>query len=243
MIGLGVVAVVGGLATVFVLDPQGFRAPDVGPFTYTAPRLAAVPTIDGRLDEAIWQSAPESRAFVVSNGKAHAPRRCVARVGWDDVALYFAFEVEDQDPISDFTQRDQDLWTRDVVEVYLDPGNDGLNYYEFQVSPKGVLFDARFPSYRKDLAGSRRWNGVGVEAGAALVEGGWTAELRVPFAALKRRDPMPPKAGDSWRMNLYRIDMHPVSSGEPHGDYTAWTPPIVGDFHALDRFGALVFGP
>jgi hypothetical protein len=39
-------------------------------------------------------------------------------------------------------------------------------------------------------------------------------------------------------MNLFRIDAHTRSA-----DYTAWTAPLVGDFHKLDRFGTLVFGP
>ena len=66
---------------------------------------------------------------------------------------------------------------------------------------------------------------------------GYTAELRIPLSAIDR-PPQRPIVGSVWRINLFRIDIHDDGSGH----YTAWTPPIVGDFHALDRFGFLVFG-
>jgi hypothetical protein len=49
---------------------------------------------------------------------------------------------------------------------------------------------------------------------------------------------LPPTPGDVWRVNLFRMD---VPSGKPQ-QASAWSPPMVGDFHALDKFGDLVFG-
>ncbi len=212
------------------------NTPEPGPFTYTAARVASPPAIDGDLSD--WADVPRTRLFVRSDGKAFAKRPCTAALAWDDRNLYVAFDAADDDVLSPHTERDDDLWTKDVVEIYLDPGADGLNYYEFQVSPAGVVFDALFPKYRHNLARSRRWNARGLTAAARIHSGGYTAELAIPFRALRHAPSRRPKPGDAWRMNLYRIDIHPDETG----DYTAWTPPIVGDFHALDRFGTLVFG-
>ncbi|MFT7622210.1 MAG: hypothetical protein ACI9WU_001378 [Myxococcota bacterium] len=217
---------------------QRSQVPETGPFSYTAPRLAGEITIDGRLGDTGWDAVAPTRAFIRSDGTAYAPRHCAARLAWDNDALYVAFDVADDDVDSPFTERDQDLWTRDVAEIYLDPESDAKNYYEIQISPNGVLFDALFPAYRENLERSRKWNAPGIEFAARQRGGGWTAELRVPFSAIRYAKTRRPKPGDSWAMNLYRIDIHP----DGRGDYTAWTPPIVGDFHALDRFGTLVFG-
>ncbi len=237
-------AAIAAVATFWLLRKE--KRPDTSLQTTTAVRAEAPVAIDGRLDDPVWQRAEVAGPFIISNGSAHAPLAATARLAWDETALYVAFEVEDEDLTSPLQERDSDLWAHDVVEVFLDPGGDGLNYYEFQVSPHGVIFDALFPSYRKNLARSRRWNARGIRA-AVAVDGfvdddvedvGWTVELLIPFAAIKHAPRSPPKAGDQWRMNLFRIDMH----GDGQGHYTAWTAPIKGDFHTLDRFGTLVFG-
>ena len=212
---------------------------------YDAHRATSPVTIDGRLDDAAWLTADLAGPFVLSDGSGMPPLACTARLLWDDDALYVAFEADDKDLISPFLRHDDDLFTRDVAEVFLDPEGDGKNYYELEVSPRGVTFDALFPSYRKDLPRSRAWNAFAFDA-AAVTRGtvddgasdeGWTAELRIPWATISFAPRTPPAVGDLWRMNLFRIDVHADGSGH----YAAWTPPLRGDFHALDRFGTLRF--
>ena len=73
------------------------------------------------------------------------------------------------------------------------------------------------------------------------VDKGWTVELKLPLSAVKGRAAkpiqIPPKVGDKWRANLFRMD---VPKGKPR-QASAWSPPHRGDFHTLDRFGTLVF--
>ena len=213
--------------------------------TYEAPRRVGAIVIDGVPDEAGWARAPVAGPFILSSGRGPAPRACTARLLWDDQALYLSFEAADEDLLSPHRRRDEDLFTQDVVEVFLDPGGDGIDYYEIEVSPRGVVFDALFPSHRKDLARSRTWNAPGLTAAArihgtvddAAADTGWSAELRIPFAGIRHASRSPPRPGDAWRMNLYRNDRH----ADGKADYTAWTAPVVGDFHAFARFGTLVF--
>jgi hypothetical protein len=49
---------------------------------------------------------------------------------------------------------------------------------------------------------------------------------------------LPPTPGNVWRINMFRMD---VPQGKPQ-QASGWSPPLIGDFHALDRFGELVFG-
>ncbi len=69
----------------------------------------------------------------------------------------------------------------------------------------------------------------------------WTVEMRVPMAAVKGRmeamKGVPPQVGSEWRANFFRLD-HPY--GKPQVG-SSWSPPMLGDFHALDKFGTLVF--
>src|SRR6185312_11451238 len=67
-------------------------------------------------------------------------------------------------------------------------------------------------------------------------------ELAIPLEDVKGMDDksavrLPPEPGDVWRINMYRMDL---PKGKPQ-QAAGWSPPLVGDFHALGRFGELVF--
>jgi hypothetical protein len=196
--------------------------------------------IDGYLNEEAWADAPWSDNFIFSGGRAPAPRRCRAKIMWSDEALFVGFEVEDSDLIAPHTRRDDPLYTQDVVELFLDPEGDGRDYIELEVSPRGTLFDARFRTYRSNLKRAKQYHAESFQAAVQLdgtLDGtgpdvGYMVEFRIDFSDIG----VNPSDGDSWRINLFRIDKHGSEA-----DYTAWTAPLVGDFHALDRFGSLVF--
>ncbi len=216
---------------------SGWLTPVVTDIPTADVRRATSPiALNGALDEAAWQAATPLRRFVISTDGRRAPRDVEARLVWDDEALYVAFDVDDDDLVASFTQRDDPLYTEDVVELFVDHDGDGRDYVELEVSPRGTLFDARFPSYRKALDHSKRWNLKGFQAAVSARDGGWRAELRVPFEGLPGGRP---SAGTRWRAHLYRIDQHPDGSGH----YSAWSPPLKPDFHVLDRMGTLVFTP
>jgi len=105
--------------------------------THTAPKLAAPIVLDGKLDDAGWQGVTPTRPFVAPNGSAlPANQRVDARVAWDDQFLYVGFVCPDSDIVSERTGRDAKLWEQDAVEIYLDPGADGLDYLELQIAPR-----------------------------------------------------------------------------------------------------------
>ena len=130
-----------------------------------------------------------------------------------------------------------------MVEIFLDPSGQGRGYYELELSPAAVRFDARFASPRSDLAAARAWDSrvrAAVHVAGALTLGdsppapvrGWSAELAIPWVALGAT----PAAGLRWRMNLYRLETH-NRRGVAEG--SAFSPPLRADFHAVDRFGWL----
>ena len=235
---IGVGGIVAALATWAALRLWGLPPVSIDPpGELVVTRTAAAPVVDGRLDDAVWQLSSRSAPFRRSDGRGPAPRPATLRALWDDDALYLAFDGDDESLVATLTQRDEPIYTEDVFELFLDPDGDERHYYELQVSPKGVVFDALFPSYRQNLERSKRYTLSGFEARVEPRDGGWSAEMKIPFASLKHAPDRPPRAGARWRFNAFRIDLHP--SGD--ADYMAFSPPIRPDFHALDRFGTLLF--
>jgi hypothetical protein len=66
---------------------------------------------------------------------------------------------------------------------------------------------------------------------------GWSVELRIPLARLAQVPHLPPKPGDRWRFNLYRLE----HLGRKQVEGQSFSPLFQGDFHNLPRFGWLVF--
>ncbi len=225
---------------------------------YVARRVTEPLKIDGKLDEQAWKDAPSTGVFV--NTMTGAPSEIVteAKLLWDDKFLYVAFENADTDIWSSLTKRDDKLWTQEAVELMIDADGNGRGYIELQVAPNGNVFDTYLPQYRKyeDSLDPKKkpysWNSrlnTKVTIDGTLnkhtdKDKSWTVEMALPLADVKGMDVdaplprLPPGVGDVWRINMFRMDL-PEGKGQLAA---GWSPPMVGDFHALDKFGELVFG-
>ncbi len=209
---------------------------------YHAVRARPPPTIDGVLDDPAWARAAAVN-LVNSLDGSPARVRTTARLLWDDRYLYVSFDCEDPDVWSTFTKRDEPLYTQEVVEIFIDADGDGRTYNEIEVSPANVLFDAYFPERRQgmDLSwDSQALTAVTVQGtlnDASDTDQGWRVEMRIPIDRLAAVPHVPPRPGDRWRFNLYRLEHH----GRKEVEGQAYSPPRVGDFHALNRFAWLVF--
>jgi len=202
--------------------------------------------LDGKLDEAVWAEAKPTTMFVNTMTGDAAEFKVHAKSAWDAQNLYVAFDVSDDYLKSTFTKDDEHLWEQDCVELMIDPDGDEKNYFELQVSPAGKVFDTRYDSRRVPQPfGHTDFNSGlknGVEVRGKLndddADEGYTVEAAIPWSAFTLGDPKhePPKAGDSWRMNLYVMDAR-----EKGMRAAGWSPPLVGDFHVPSRFGKLVF--
>lgn len=196
--------------------------------------------MDGRLDEAVWQTAARC---VLRRSDGRAPARQPTRVSaaWTAEALVLGFECRDDDISDPYRKRDDPLYLHEAVEVFLDPDGDRRDYVELEVSPAGTRFDASFQARRQGM--DRNFDPA--SRVAAWVDGslnrpgdrdrGWSVELVLPFDQLVGRGRRPPPAGDCWRANFFRLDKS--RSGD---EASSWRP-TRGDFHDLDAFGRLCF--
>jgi hypothetical protein len=224
---------------------------------YVARRITKAPKLDGKLDDAVWKDAPSTGAFTNTMNGAAADQKTEAKLLWDGKFLYVAFDNQDSDIWSSLTKRDDKLWTQEADELMIDADGNGKTYVELQVAPNGNVFDTYLPEYRKyeDSIDPKKkpysWNSklqakVSVDGTLNKREDKdkvWTVEMAIPLEDVKGLDKasavkIPPAVGDKWRINMFRMDQ---PQGKPQ-QASGWSPPMVGDFHALDKFGDLVFG-
>ena len=158
-----------------------------------------------------------------------------------------ADEGKDADVWGHFENRDDPLYDEEVVELFLCPTGDLRHYFEIEISPNNVLFDAKVfnpEGDRRTMLVDREWNATGLRT-AVRVSGrindrsapdiGWIAEAALPFADLGLSGP--PAPGSVWRANFFRIERGAVT------EFTAWSPTYrePADFHVPACFGELVF--
>lgn len=205
--------------------------------------------IDGDLNDPGWQMAEPIHEFILSDGSRPAERRTEARMCWDDANLYICFKCEDPDIWGTMTKRDDPIFDEEVVEAFIETDSDLKSYYELEMSPRGTLFDAVIHNptdLRKDLVIDTSWTcdewRAGVHVDGTLdnrddVDTGWTVEWAIPFESISGAPSVPPKDGDTWRVNLYRIDRTP----EP--EFSCWSPTmeIPPNYHVPAAFGMIVF--
>jgi hypothetical protein len=235
--------------------PVKRAGPPPAPKKYLVRKTSKPIKIDGKLDEASWKSAPSVGAFVDTMTGLPNDVKTDAKLLWDDQNLYIAFENTDSDVWGTLTKRDDKLWTQEADEVMIDADGNGKTYIELQVAPNGTIFDAYLPEFRKyedTIDGKRKpfdWNSkvkASVKVDGTLnkrgdQDKGWVVELALPLADVNGLATagvkVPPAYGDTWRVNMFRLDA-PQGKGQ---QAAAWSPPLVGDFHVLDRFGQIVF--
>lgn len=196
--------------------------------------LTARPVLDGRLDDLCWQQAA-FRSFPGPNGDADS--RTEFAVAADPWGIYVAFRCHQEDVSAlraDCEHHDGLFeWFRkdDWVELLVDPGDTGHDYYWLLVNPAGMKTDLCC------LADpDRSWNGAW-QAATGREEQAWTVEAFIPRAVFNRS-----QAGPRWGINLARLHVS-TSQEDEHGNSiskrtvwrgahrrpSTWTKLVVGD--------------
>jgi hypothetical protein len=216
--------------------------------TYTVKRTAQPIRIDGVLDEPAWGHIKPVRALTLHDGSGAPQLETEAKLCWDDKYLYVAFSCVDTDIWGTYTKHDDPIYDQEVVEIFINPSGDLVNYYEFEVSPRNVTWDGRIHNPDNDPKTAKydpSWECAGLLTGVRVVgtldnrsdiDQLWSVEMAIPFAAIAQR---PPTDGERWRGNLYRIDRAQTD------EFSCWSPPQkAGEqpaFHIPKRFGHLIF--
>lgn len=182
---------------------------------------------------------PALPPLVLADGSGPALQRTRVRLCCDETAFHVRFDCEDRDAWGTWRRRDDPIYEEEAVEVFLAPGGeDPVRYFEFEVSPRGVLFDAVVDnpaSRRAEMTVDASWDCAGLRwsAGAGAGRQDWWAVLSIPWSGLLQGGESP----RLWRANFYRIER--PRGGEP--EFSCWSPTLTSpaDFHRPARFGLL----
>ncbi|MGH7482963.1 MAG: DUF5916 domain-containing protein [Longimicrobiales bacterium] len=177
----------GTLAAAGIAGPQTLL-PDTATAGAVAQRATQPPAIDGRDDDAIWQTAPK-----VSDFRQFEPRmdaeptlRTEFQVTYDDRNLYVFVRMYDLHPdsIMHALSRRDVRGPSDQIKLLIDSYDDRRSGYEFAVNPDGVKRDyAMYDDGNEDVS----WNGVW-DVATTTDSLGWTAEFHIPLSQLRYAD-------------------------------------------------------
>jgi len=144
----------------------------------------AAPVIDGRDDDAVWQTAPVINRFVEAEPTEGAPAkaRTEARIAYDAHNLYVFVRAYDPHPdsIVSLLSRRDDQTASDHITILLDSYHDRRTGFEFSVNPAGVKCD--YAIYN-DGAEDASWDAIW-DVATRTDSLGWTAEYRIPLSQL-----------------------------------------------------------
>jgi hypothetical protein len=189
-------------------EPQ--RALKAGKVVH-AVRVAAPPTIDGRLDDEPWIVAPAAVDLTQrdpDNGQAMT-RATRIQFAYDDRYLYVAVTCVDDsgDVVATGLGRRDELPPTDMITLAFDPRHDHQTGYAFQTNPSGWQGDF---STTDDDRNDRDYNGVW-DVRTTVTATGWSAEFRIPFSQV-RFTASPDRSTPSARAHTLRGGAHDTST-------------------------------
>jgi len=174
----------------------------------SASRITADITIDGQMDEAIWQNAIPSTGFTTLEPSAgeSASKKTEVWILYDDSGIYVGAKMYDPDSKkipTQFSQRDG-IGNADWFGVFLDAYRDGINGVSFIVTSSNSQFDAKYSTFGEDEGWDAVW-----ESQVQITSDGWVAELRIPYSAIR----FPEIDEQTWHINFGRMDQQLQEKG------------------------------
>jgi hypothetical protein len=192
----------------------------------TIRRMAALPTIDGILDDAELAGLTRQNDMIEHNGKGATAFPCEFYLGIYEDHLYFA--IHNQEPEMDklvFPERERDgqVWLDSSNELFLQLAGEP-DYYQIIVAGNGQVFDMKLGENVGDAA----WTG---DFASAVHQGekGWGLEVLFAPGLFGR----PLQSGDKLRLNITRNN--PI-----HDELSQWSHTFRKGNHRLEFFGTAV---
>jgi predicted esterase len=232
------------------------------PQGYVCRRAAAPLVIDGKLDEAAWNTAPWTTDFVDIEGDAKPKPRFQTRAKllWDDNFLYVGAELQEPHVWATLTNHDSVIFKDPDFEVFIDPVGNTQPYYEFEMNALNTTWDLLLnrpymdggkPHDDWEIPGAKTAVQVrGTLNQPADTDQGWTVEIAFPWKVLSEhaRHAGPPAEGEQWRVNFSRVEWQIAITNDTYAkvpntpeDNWVWSPQGVVDMHRPEMWGLVRF--
>lgn len=168
----------------------------------TALRIQTPIKIDGILDESVYDAASIATDFFQLQPYNGQPsyEKTEIKILFDDDAIYFgAMMYDNPDSIASYITTRDNIGVSDYLLVFLDPNNEGLLSYEFLVTPANSQTDIKGARGNGGDYEDGSWNAVWQSA-TQILDNGWSAEIRIPYSALR----FPAQENPVWGLNFFR---------------------------------------
>ena len=186
------------------VPPDVITRDEAGRATVRAVRLTESLTLDGALDEPVYQQVPALTGLIQVEPVAGVPasERTEAWVLFDDDHVYISARCWDSAPesrwvMNEMRRDNQAVFQNENVTVLLDTFRDGRNAVYLLATPLGARYDGQVTNEQDFNAD---WNPVwDVQTGR--FDGGWTVEMAIPFTSLQYR----PGRTQVWGVQIRRM--------------------------------------
>lgn len=156
--------------------------------TARAVRTGATISVDGRLDEPAWMTAPPVTDFwqVDPDEGASVSEPTEVRFLYDDDAIYVGAWLYDNDDqiVTRLSRRDTAIPDVDLFAVHFDSYHSHRSSNRFTVSASGAIRDLAMGANASLTRGDRSWDPVW-DVRTTVTAEGWFAEMRIPFSQLR----------------------------------------------------------
>tara|TARA_B110000503_G_scaffold142504_1_gene239517 strand:- start:3006 stop:4076 length:1071 start_codon:yes stop_codon:yes gene_type:complete len=190
----------------------------ISPKTYTVYKTQDLITIDGKADEAAWESTEWSSNFIDIAGVKIPEYQTIVKMLWDENHFYILAKIEDPHVWADIKQHDAIIYHNNNFEVFIDPDGDTHNYYELEINALNTVWDLFITKPYREFNSPvlNDWHITGLKS-AVYVDGtlnndsdvdkGWTLEIAIPWSVYKTsyyQDIVP--RDKFWRVNFSRVN-------------------------------------
>jgi len=170
-------------------------------------------TIDGEMNEAVWQKAETAGQFFMvlpmDTSKANVPTE--VKMTYDNQNLYIVaicYLLKQSPYMVESLRRDFVFGKNDNFIFFLDPFNDLTNGYTFGANAAGAQWDGMlYEGGKADLNWDNKWTSVVKNYGDK-----WIFEAAIPFKTIRYK-----KGSTRWGVNFSRLD---ITAAEK----SAWAP-------------------
>ncbi|MBQ8358841.1 MAG: hypothetical protein IJX37_02835 [Oscillospiraceae bacterium] len=197
-------------------------------------------TLDGRLDEPVWETAEAYTGFkkLVSRGATPAPAQATFRILPCEDRIYFGIRCDEPD-IDKVVQTHptRSKWCTDSVEFFMSPSGDSFEFYQFLVTMgnhTSAIFHSESGNIHPDPY-EPQWRHA-----TYVGENYWSAEIELPLTAFY----MTTNAcwSSKWLLNVCRTRSEYYPGGSSLNFYT-WSDLVSGfveptNFRSVEGFPA-----
>lgn len=194
----GPISVAGLFAVLLLITSNEVHAQDPIPQLTRIDASEARITLDGRLDEPLWQQLPviDGMRVITPDTLAETAYRTETRIFYTENGIYVGVMNHQPDDsfVARMTPRDTRL-DRDGFNISIDASGEGRYGYMIRVNLGGSKSDGTILPERQN---NMQWDGPW-DAETSIVEGGWVAELFIPWSMMA----LPQASGERRQIGIY----------------------------------------